>query len=92
MTLSNTKLWLYTVFLCVVSHFVYCYAVCHYTEDHCAECHYAVCRYTEDHCGECHYAVCHYTEDHCAECHYTECHCAKCCGAYWVLLKVHNQL
>jgi hypothetical protein len=36
-----------TLPLCLVSHFIYCYAEFRYAECHCAECHYAECHYAE---------------------------------------------
>jgi hypothetical protein len=42
-THHNNTLPLCWVFLCWVSHFIYCYTECQYAECHYAEYHYAVC-------------------------------------------------
>ncbi len=48
---------LYSMSLCRVSRFIYCYAECRYAECRYAECRYAECRY-----AECCYAECRYVE------------------------------
>jgi hypothetical protein len=66
-----------------MSHFIHCYAECHYAECHYAEYRYAECRYSEYHYAECHYTESHYAECRYSDCHYAECHYAECRGARW---------